>query len=73
MTQSIEATYLLILNDSQLIVNQIIEKFQAKDSQMSKYVDKTGANAAHFKDFVSKQILRSKNSNADTLARLTST
>lgn len=72
IAQSMGVACLLILIDSQRIVNHITEELQAKDSKMAKYLEKARVNLDKFKDFVIRQILRSENSNADALTKLAS-
>lgn len=52
MAHSMGATCLLIMSESQLVVNQITEEFQAKHSKMAKYLERVYANLAKSKDFM---------------------
>ncbi|XP_022156792.1 uncharacterized protein LOC111023626 [Momordica charantia] len=63
---------LLILSDSQLIVNPVTEEYQVKEARMDRYLAKARGLLAQFEDYVIQQVPRSKNSNADALARLAS-
>ncbi|KAM1596819.1 hypothetical protein ACFX1Z_031785 [Malus domestica] len=60
-----------IFNDSQLVVNQVTNKFDAKDSSMAAYLAQTQLLLKHF-HYQITQIPRAANSHADALARLTS-
>ena len=62
--------YLLIYNNSQLIVNQINSKYQTKGETMIAYLEKVKGILGQFDIVVITQVPRSKNSNVDALARL---
>lgn len=72
MARRLEASRILIYSNSQLIVNQITEEYQAKDVRMKKYLSKPKALLPRFEESLIKQIPRSENSNADALVKLTS-
>ncbi|KAM2134918.1 hypothetical protein ACFXTH_003767 [Malus domestica] len=60
-----------IFSDSQLVVNQVTNNFDAKDSSMTAYLAQTQLLLQHF-HYQITQIPRAANSHADALARLTS-
>ncbi|KAM2467351.1 hypothetical protein PS1_009170 [Malus domestica] len=60
-----------IFSDSQLVVNQVTNNFDAKDSSMAAYLAQTRLLLKHF-HYQITQVPRAANSHADTLARLTS-
>ncbi|KAM2530053.1 hypothetical protein PS1_027958 [Malus domestica] len=60
-----------IFSDSQLVVNQVTNNFDAKDSSMAAYLAQTQLLLKHF-HYQITQIPRAANSHADALARLTS-
>ncbi|KAM2646214.1 hypothetical protein EV1_019658 [Malus domestica] len=61
-----------IFSDSQLVVNQVTNNFNAKDSSMAAYLAQTQLLLKHF-HYQITQIPRAANSHADALARLAST
>ncbi|KAM1660329.1 hypothetical protein EV2_003428 [Malus domestica] len=58
-----------IFNDSQLVVNQVTNNFDAKDSSMAAYLVQTRLLLKHF-HYQITQVPRAANSHADALARL---
>ncbi|KAM2616678.1 hypothetical protein TB1_033163 [Malus domestica] len=60
-----------IFSDSQLVVNQVTNNFDAKDSSMAAYMAQTQLLLKHF-HYQITQIPREANSHADALARLAS-
>ncbi|KAM2050653.1 hypothetical protein ACFX16_032354 [Malus domestica] len=60
-----------IFSDSQLVVNQVTNNFDAKDSSMAAYLAQTQLLLKHF-HYQITQIPRVTNSHADALARLAS-
>ncbi|KAM2945379.1 hypothetical protein COP2_028300 [Malus domestica] len=60
-----------IFSDSQLVVNQVTNNFDAKDSSMAAYLAQTQLLLKHF-HYQITQIPRAENSHADALAHLTS-
>lgn len=54
------------------MVNQINEEYQVENSQMEKYLCKVRELLAWFKIYTIERVPRSKNSNADALAKLAS-
>ncbi|KAI5337821.1 hypothetical protein L3X38_017092 [Prunus dulcis] len=61
-----------IYSDSQLIVNQVTADFAAKEASMLAYLSTTNQLLQKFQANEVRQIPRTENSNADTLARLAS-
>ncbi|KAL0440299.1 UNVERIFIED_CONTAM: Ribonuclease HI [Sesamum latifolium] len=59
-------------SDSQLVVNQIRGDYEAKGSKMTKYLSCIQTLMRKFDEFAIEQIPRSKNEEADQLARLAS-
>ncbi|XP_077251775.1 uncharacterized protein LOC143890999 [Tasmannia lanceolata] len=59
-------------NDSQLIVNQVIGEYKAREPRMSKYLDKVKLLAMTFKRFEIIKVPRTENAKADALSRLAS-
>ncbi|KAM1790886.1 hypothetical protein ACFX12_034909 [Malus domestica] len=57
-----------IFSDSQLVVNQVTNKFNTKDSSMAAYLAQTQLLLQHF-HYQITQIPRAANSHADALAR----
>ncbi|KAL0319852.1 UNVERIFIED_CONTAM: Ribonuclease HI [Sesamum radiatum] len=64
--------YLKAHSDSQLVVNQIRGEYEAKESKMTKYLSSVQILMRRFDEFAIEQIPRSKNEEADQLARLAS-
>ncbi|KAM1774845.1 hypothetical protein ACFX12_044170 [Malus domestica] len=60
-----------IFSDSQLVVNQVTNNFDTKDSSMAAYLAQTQLLLKHF-HYQITQIPRAANSHADVLARLAS-
>ncbi|GFS31591.1 hypothetical protein Acr_00g0018250 [Actinidia rufa] len=61
-----------IFNDSKLVVNQVMEKFEARGAKMAKYLAITKALLTEFKAVIIEQARRDLNSHADALAGLAS-
>ncbi|XP_062019159.1 uncharacterized protein LOC133735742 [Rosa rugosa] len=59
-----------IFSDSQLVVNQVNDSFQAKDQQLAAYLGYVKTLLKKFKFHNITQIPREKNAKADSLARL---
>ncbi|KAM1664521.1 hypothetical protein ACFXTN_040026 [Malus domestica] len=60
-----------IFSDSQLVVNQVTNNFNAKDSSMAAYLEQTQLLCKHF-HYQITQVPLAANSHANALARLTS-
>ncbi|KAM1971167.1 hypothetical protein ACFX16_018150 [Malus domestica] len=72
LTKHIGVKRIDIFSDSQLVVNQVTNNFDAKDSSMAAYLAQTQLLLKHF-HYQITQIPQAANSHADNLARLTST
>ncbi|CAL9025280.1 unnamed protein product [Prunus brigantina] len=70
LEKSMIAKQISIHSDSQLIVNQIMADFAAKDVSMSTYMSTTHQLFQKFKAYEIRQLPRTENSHADALARL---
>ncbi|CAL8992281.1 unnamed protein product [Prunus brigantina] len=62
----------MICSDSQLVVNQVVTEFTAKDESMAAYLAQARRLLSQFKTYYIRQIPRSENSHADALSRLAS-
>ncbi|XP_024024279.1 uncharacterized protein LOC112092414 [Morus notabilis] len=63
---------LSVLSDSQLVVGQVKEEYQARGEKMIAYLRKVKEELVKFKNYKILQIPRIKNANADALAKLAS-
>ncbi|XP_004292571.1 PREDICTED: ribonuclease HI-like [Fragaria vesca subsp. vesca] len=70
LTQDIGVKRVEVFSDSQLVVNQVNESFEAKEPQLNSYQALSKAFMQRFKSASISHILRKKNSNIDALARL---
>ncbi|KAL5574153.1 hypothetical protein UlMin_023750 [Ulmus minor] len=70
LAKEVSAHHLLIYSDSQLIVNQVNSKYQAKGEKMASYLEKAKELLGQFDTVTITQIPRNENTNADALARL---
>ncbi|XP_024018687.1 uncharacterized protein LOC112090800 [Morus notabilis] len=61
-----------IFSDSQLVVGQVNEEYQARGEKMGAYLRKVKEELVRFKSYEILQIPRAKNTNADALAKLAS-
>ena len=59
-----------IRSDSQLVVNQLLGAYQARDLKMASYLEHIKSLQSIFEEFDIAQISRLDNSHADTLANL---
>lgn len=62
---------LRIFTDSQLMVGQVTDEFEARDPMMAKYLDKVCTCIAGFWHFNISHIFREENACANTLSKLT--
>ena len=62
-----------IFSDSQLVMCQINDEYQAREEKMAAYHQKAKELLGSFSSCTVSQILRSQNAEADALARLAST
>lgn len=70
MARAMGATCLDIRSDSQLVVNQITEEYQAKDNMMEKYLHKVRELLSRFEEYTIERVPRVENANANALANL---
>ncbi|XP_024024252.1 uncharacterized protein LOC112092391 [Morus notabilis] len=63
---------LSIFSDSQLVVGQVKEEYQARSEKIGAYLRKVKEELVKFKNYEILQIPRTKNTNADALAKLAS-
>nr|GEY85206.1 reverse transcriptase domain-containing protein [Tanacetum cinerariifolium] len=59
--------------DSNLVTNQVLGTYVAKEENMIKYLEKTKSLVSGFANFSISQVLRSKNKKANTLSKIVST
>nr|GEV35078.1 reverse transcriptase domain-containing protein [Tanacetum cinerariifolium] len=59
--------------DSRLVANQVNGTYAAKETNMTRYLEKVKALTNSFKAFFIKQVPRSENKKADALSKITST
>ncbi|XP_058211599.1 uncharacterized protein LOC131323773 [Rhododendron vialii] len=69
---AMEISNLVVYCDSQLIVNQVLGDYEARDPRMSKYQATVAELIPHFHNFKIEQINREHNAHADALAGLAS-
>ncbi|XP_022144032.1 uncharacterized protein LOC111013824 [Momordica charantia] len=72
VARGLRAIHIKVFSDSQLVVNQIKEEYQTKDSRMKKYLSKVRSYLVQFETYEVNQVPRSENSNTDALAKLAS-
>lgn len=72
IAKELEATQVRVHIDSQLLVNQVLEEFQAKDPVMAAYLSKVKALLLSFTSYDIVQIPREQNERADALTWLAS-
>ncbi|XP_024018842.1 uncharacterized protein LOC112090833 [Morus notabilis] len=63
---------LSVFSDSQLVIGQVKEEYQARGEKMGAYLRKVKEELVKFKNYEILQIPRTENANADTLAKLAS-
>ncbi|OAP02500.1 hypothetical protein AXX17_AT3G33880 [Arabidopsis thaliana] len=73
LAQGVGADEVITYYDSQLIVNQLNEDYEAKDSRMEAYLEVVKDLAKYFKKFELIRIPRGENTIVDALAALAST
>ena len=69
LAKSMEATSILVLGDSQLVMSQINGTYEAKEGRMKKYLEKVLRLVKRFKEANFVQAPREENVEADTLAK----
>ncbi|XP_022158860.1 uncharacterized protein LOC111025322 [Momordica charantia] len=70
IARALGASHIKVFSDSQLVVSQIKEEYQAKDSRMEKYLSKVRSYLIQFRTYEVSQVPRAENSNANALAKL---
>ncbi|XP_059645862.1 uncharacterized protein LOC132288728 [Cornus florida] len=70
LTEALGVQQLKVFTDSQLIVGQVCEEYEAKDDKMKLYLHKVRCLIGRFKKFTITQIPRNENENTVALARL---
>ncbi|XP_071915303.1 uncharacterized protein [Coffea arabica] len=73
LARKLGAGHILVHSDSQLVVCQILGKYEAREQVMHRYLSKVHQLIAHFESFEIQRIPRSQNKQADALSRLAST
>ena len=68
MAKSLEVESILVQGDSQLVMGQVNETYEAKEEQMKKYLNKVTCLVKRFKEATFVQVLREENMEADALA-----
>ncbi|KAK0578094.1 hypothetical protein LWI29_004999 [Acer saccharum] len=61
-----------IFNDSQVVVNQVLDEYQARDESMIAYLKLAKELLGRFKEYMIIQVPREENEQADALAKLAS-
>ncbi|XP_062087018.1 uncharacterized protein LOC133793711 [Humulus lupulus] len=61
---------IVVFSDSQLVVNQMRDSYQARDNKMTTYLNKTKELQSNFDEFTINQVPRGENNHADALANL---
>ena len=69
LAKSVEVMSILILGDSQLVMGQVNETYEAKEGRMKKYLEKVLLIVKKFKEANFVQIPREENVEADVLAK----
>ncbi|XP_052171502.1 uncharacterized protein LOC127787482 [Diospyros lotus] len=73
LAKEVGATKLIARNDSQLVINHVKGEFQAKDHQLSKYLNKVKALSEAIESFNIEYVPREQNLRVDLLLKLDST
>ena len=69
LAKSVEATSILVLGDSQLVMGQVNGTYEAKEGRMKKYLEKVLLLVKKFKEANFIQIPREENLEADVLTK----
>ncbi|GKV09092.1 hypothetical protein SLEP1_g20639 [Rubroshorea leprosula] len=72
LAKAVNAEYIKVFSDSQLVVYQIKGNFNAQETVMTKYLEKAAQLLKPFKGYKMHHIKRIENSKADALAKLAS-
>lgn len=70
MAKEMKINHLIAYSDSQLVVNQVNNIYQAKEERMNNYLQLVKEKLKNFGHIQVEQILRTQNGHADALARL---
>lgn len=62
-----------VFSDSQLVIQQVLSEYEAKETSMQRYLDKVCHLIKHFEHFEIQRIPMSRNKCADALSKLAST
>ncbi|XP_015934534.1 uncharacterized protein LOC107460659 [Arachis duranensis] len=73
LAEEVGATKIVVFSDSQVATSQINGEYQAKDSNMKKYLDITLEHLRWFSETEVKHVTQDLNSRADALSKLAST
>ena len=73
LAREIKVESLEIYSDSQLVVCQVTDEYQARGEKMAAYLQKVKDLLSAFSSFKIQQVPRAQNTQVDTLARLAST
>ena len=73
MVNKLKGKVVEVFSDSRLVVGQTNGEFEAKDQRMQGYLIGVRQAQSHFDAFFIKQVPRSQNSHADSLAMLATT
>ncbi|CAL8162195.1 unnamed protein product [Prunus armeniaca] len=72
LAKELGAASIHVHSDSQLVVNQVTNEYQAREPHLTAYVQKVKELLSHFRSHSITQIPSAKNTRADSLARLAS-
>ncbi|XP_024032295.1 uncharacterized protein LOC112094829 [Morus notabilis] len=72
LTNHLKIEKLKIFSDSQLVVGQVTEEYQARGEKMGAYLRKLKEELTKFKSYEIRQVPRAENTNTDALAKLAS-
>lgn len=73
MIKKLQVSYLEIYGDSQLVINQVTETYQAKRENMMSYLWKAKELLESFSSYVIEVLPKAENNHENALAKLTST
>ncbi|KAK3019363.1 hypothetical protein RJ639_004337 [Escallonia herrerae] len=72
LAHALKVDSLSVHNDSLLVVNHVLEDYEARDKRMAQYLQLVKTLASKFKNFTIHQIPQDQNTQANTLLRLAS-
>jgi len=70
LAEDIGVNRLVVRSDSELVTEQVVENFQARNPHLAKYLEKVQAMATKFEEFSLVHVSRYQNSRADLLSKL---